>query len=260
MSQNSSPHQADGKANAKGNKDAVTNHLVVAGVLIGTFFNLCWVVPSISDNWDHWWMKLLVVLFGPCLSYGAYAFLHQVIKMSHKAALVFAVAFLVLYLALCFLALNGGNMPSFPVGISRFLLPLLFTLLTALAWYQAFHPRKSPVTPAPPKAAVVVTPKPDEARFCEREDWEKVQTLSEFIDTIHIHCRQLDKMFMRWDEPHFRAGIYAAYAVKTAKRLGVAVPQPVPDQSTLTSQDVKWYESLAEAARSKIIEMSTPTA
>lgn len=141
MIQNGPQNQSYSEAEGDGGQQIGANHVAVAGGILGAIVTAAWVLPSVVENWDHWWMKLIVCAFGIATSYGVYALLRQGAKYRHHKAVVVAVVFGLLYFAVLGAALAGGVMPEFTSNSKvRFIIPALLTLITVASWYRSFRP------------------------------------------------------------------------------------------------------------------------
>ena len=92
-------------------------------------------------------------------------------------------------------------------------------------------------------------------RPCQRTDFEQARSISAFVDVIHAHLGYLDHVQSQRslrghhsDCPDPRAGMHVLYAVEAARRLGLDVPDPLPQKGMTISEERKWFEALEENA------------
>ena len=111
-------------------------------------------------------------------------------------------------------------------------------------------PPRLPISPNP--TASSSKPNLTEPRPCNREDFERVTTIAQFVDALHAHARWLDQVLSSGigNKPEPRAGVHAIYASEAAKRLGVPIPHPVPQMETLALDEQNWFMDLARNALS----------
>ena len=262
-------------------------------ILVGLAIGAAWVVPSVAEKWDQWWMQAIVWAFGLGCAYYVFGFLHETARWKILLAIVPPLAVFAVFSATMLIAYAGGTVPSYFRNANvRFVLPIILTVLALLSWVRALRPvRPQPATrgattprtqpasapatqPASAPSAARTTPAPPHARRpvtlssllgegpprpCERRDFEYLTSISEFVDALHAHTRYLDSLLnVGQDVPDARAGVCAMYAIEAANMLGVPIPQPAPKRGSLVADEQKWFMALADAAMESVNAPTTP--
>ncbi|MGA2442659.1 MAG: hypothetical protein ABSH08_17025 [Tepidisphaeraceae bacterium] len=109
--------------------------------LVGVVVGAAWIIPGVAESWNHWWMKLIVYLFGFACGVLIFAVLFDWAEWKPLYAAMPACFVWLSYTAVVFFASSGGVMPIFLSSPRmRFVLPVVLTALAMVSWFRALRP------------------------------------------------------------------------------------------------------------------------
>jgi len=150
MSQHGTENQSHNHPESASRQDGKANHIAISISALSAIVTAIWVAPSVVENWDHLWMKLLLVLFGFAAAYFVFAIFRQAARWERKKALLAAGSIGLTYFIILGIAWIGGDVPAIFSAIrGRFAIPILLTMLTIFSWIWAFYWRPRPASASP---------------------------------------------------------------------------------------------------------------